>query len=196
MATETTNTANVVNEPTSEKLVSIKQQISDTLAKIKTAETTEEQMELISNVSKLNAEKTAEINAIKNEARAAELREKQNKKIALIDNVLSAHKNVIDLSNDKKATEEQKLAASDNLAAAVETLKNELIGTVKPTATATASGSKGATGNEIREKFIAARSNGGKTDTEIKKDLVAEGYAVGTVGAVVLAYQREIGEKE
>lgn len=193
MTEATTTTATV---PTSEKLVLIEKQIADTLAEIKTADTTEQQMALIANVSKLNAEKTAEINAIKNEQRAAEKREKDSKKVALINNVLDAQANMIELSRDKKATEEEKLAASDKLAAAVEILKNELIGAVKPTSTSTAFGSKGATGNEIREKFIAARANGGKTDTEIKKDLVAEGYAVGTVGAVVLAYQREIGEKE
>lgn len=62
--------------------------------------------------------------------------------------------------------------------------------------TKTSSGvSKGDTGEKIIELFLANRE-AGMDDTENKKAVINAGFSRGTTGAVVLAWQRENGEKE
>lgn len=141
----------------------------------------------------------AEIAAIKKSMADAALAEQRNKRIALVtDFETAAIANAI-LQADKKASEDDKKASNDKLAALRETLQNEVLGslrvqTVKPSTDKPAGQAKGATTERIRAAFIANR-NAGMNDTENVKAIIASGESRGTTGAVVLAYQREIGEK-
>lgn len=204
-ATATANaTANVVKfEPTSDKLTELKaakkaawdkfRQIEDVDSK----EYSDAQTELLKINSDIKAE-VANIIALKN---AAELAEKRNARVALIDNYDAAVIALSTVNADKKASDADKATAADNVAKAREIIVNELLAKFAGSSTAKLTvqtdkpaGTKGATSAAIREAFIANRA-AGMTDTENVKAIIASGHSRGTTGAVVLAYQREIGEK-
>jgi hypothetical protein len=98
----------------------------------------------------------------------------------------------------KKPTDEE----TAELAGLVESIKNDLIAKLPAPRTVVANGDKpAATGTkgqktaEIRAMFDANRA-AGMNDTDNVKAIIASGQSRGTTGAVVLAYQRELGEKE
>lgn len=129
---------------------------------------------------------------------------KRNEKVAfgngLLDAVIDADRANVAIQADKKASIEAKNDVYDVLKTAREKALNEIIGKFsvdrKPVSLTTPAtgGTKGAKGAAILDMFIANRATG-MTDTENKKAIVDAGHAVGTVGAVILAWQRETGEK-
>jgi hypothetical protein len=150
----------------------------------------------------------AEIANIAKQKQQAELVEKRNARIQLLTNLEDLLKEQFTFeSTQHDSTDQAYIAQSneinDRVKAAREIVQNELLarfatstpsksvatGETKPT------GQKGATGERIRAAFIANRA-AGMTDTDNVKAIIASGESRGTTGAVVLAYQREIGEKE
>ncbi len=130
--------------------------------------------------------KSVEIEAEKNNIR-------KQVKLAHDEEVRNAKKALITDYKDSIGTEGEQ-AAYDKLAEAIlgaakMPVKVAADGTAKP------AGERGRIGNVIRELFIANRA-AGMNDTENKKAIQAAGYSRGTTGAVVLAYQQEIGEKD
>lgn len=125
--------------------------------------------------------------AIENEANAAKLAEARNQRVAMFDNAVAA---ALSAGTDSEAFKGLREAVVNELLAKFGTA-------TKATTTASTSastGERGATGKRIREAFIANRA-AGMNDTDNAKAIIASGESRGTTGAVILAYQREIGEK-
>lgn len=148
---------------------------------------------------KIQKEIDAEIAGLKQADREAELQMKRNERIALVDTLLADHAAVLALP--AKATDADKQAANDKLAASRETVQNELLGRYAastPSKTATGEkatgGTKGAVGAEI-VALHQANLAAGKTPTESKKMIVDGGHSRGTTGAVILAWEKEQGMK-
>lgn len=202
MADEGTGGAATVAEPTSEKLTALKAEHSTAWAKMTAApQGSKEAIDAFQEtyrIGKLIDGEIAEIRKTEANARIAELR---NARVKMAEDWKEAIINVVNVHARKGVTLDEKQAASDNEAKLGEVVKNELLAKYAHStvarvvdSTKTATGTKGEKGAAIVEAYKAGKLEG-KTDADIKKGLVAAGHAVGTVGAVILAYQREIGEK-
>lgn len=139
-------------------------------------------------------------NLIKNEqskldklAKDQELSEKRNARVALADNLINAVLAAYGITERNTENDAQFKSQED-------VVKNELLAKyatstpAKKESDGSTTASKGATSQAIRERYIALTGEG-KTSTEAIKAIIAEGFSRGTTGAVVLAYQKEIGEK-
>lgn len=151
---------------------------------------------------KLGNDEKAEIANIKKAENDAKIAEARNARVKMLDDLLAAYSaNQAGIGNTKLKLED-KNALNDTYHKLRENVVNELLAkyakSTPATATATgdkhATGTKGSTSATIREAFIANRA-AGMTDTDNVKAIIASGQSRGTTGAVVLAYQREIGEK-
>lgn len=144
--------------------------------------------------------KTEEAN-IARIAKEAEIANKRNERIALVDAMLEAYAAVIAINATDASIDDKNLvyAKFKELRAPID---NEMLlripsgiaskKAVDGLAPKTTDG--GEKGKAIIAYFLEQRANG-VPDTQIKKELVANGHAVGTVGAVILAWQRQNGEK-
>lgn len=186
-------------EPTSEKLDDLKKQRTEVFGKIKQAENEEEMVKLTGELQRVDREISAEKLAIKKAENDAKIAEERAKRVKLVDDLLDLNVKNNTIQADKKASAEDKETAKLAFEAAREVVVNELLaryGTAKPAVSATKSegGSKGKIGHEIVELFKGHRA-AGLTDAAAIKAIIEAGYSRGTTGAVVLAYQRQIGEK-
>lgn len=135
-------------------------------------------------------------------AHEQEIAEKRNARIVLADNLVSAAVHHTKIHATKSSTADDKTAADDALAAASEVVKNELLAKFAvstpsksvATGTTAVAGGKGATTLAIRAAFDANRASGMSDSANIKA-IIDSGFSRGTTGAVVLAYQKELGEK-
>lgn len=191
--------------PTSEKLTELQNHLAEQGEKLKTlvvmsTEWNDAMIEMFKTNKLIEAE-ISNIKKVENDAKVAELR---NARIAVVANYKAAVIADYVVQNDKKATDEAKLASAESLTTLEEGLKTELLKTVpgstpaKSAAAGTSAGGgeKGATTKRIRGFFDEIRaSNPAATQTEIVKDIIARGESRGTTGAVVLAYMKELGEK-
>lgn len=133
--------------------------------------------------------------------READIAKKRNERLGLIDAMLEAHLSYEAVRLDANATMETKNIAYAAYKEARNPIDNEMLiripsgiaskKAVDGLAPKTDGGEKG---KAIISYFLEQRAVG-VTDTNIKKDLVASGHAVGTVGAVILQWQRANGEK-
>lgn len=148
------------------------------------------------DVYKIGKQIDGEIALLKKAELDAEIAEKRNVRIALVDNYDTA---VLALSGlPKNATQEAKDAATTAVKAAREIIVNELLAryaTSKPatatngTPTNATAGGRGATGEEIKSKLLAYIA-AGKTNTDAVKSVIAEGFSRGTTGAVMTAMKK------
>lgn len=131
-----------------------------------------------------------------------ELAVKRNERVKLLDNYIELVITDRAIQADKKADIATKDAATKEANDAREVLVNQLLSKFAAAApaktaangTTTTAGPKGAKTAEIRAAFDANRA-AGMGDTDNVKAIIASGHSRGTTGAVVLAYQRELGEK-
>lgn len=157
-------------------------------------------------IYKVQADVKAEIANLKNIEQQQILAEKRQARLQLIANRDAARDANMAAQADANMSQEDKNAAYDEFKKHNEILENELLakfGTSKPSTPAKdgvaspstpAGGGKGSTGDQIRSRYIAL-TGGGMTATDAVKTIIGEGFSRGTTGAVVLAYQRSIGEK-
>ena len=188
---------------TSDKLTALQAEGAEIWAKLTTCQYgSKEALEANIAMAKNNQAQQNEIAALKKAEQDEILAAKRNERVALVDKLLECHTAYNMVNADKKASAEDKNAAADAFNAAREVVVNEVLAKYaasKPSKPATegvapTGGSRGKTGEEIRSLFIANRQTG-MSDTDNVKAIIAAGYSRGTTGAVVLAYQREIGEK-
>lgn len=172
-------------EPTSEKLDALMAELAE-LADVPEQHTklSKEWHDANMAIGKKYVEIEAEKANIRKAEAAAKLAEARNAKLALI----GAFKDAIGTDGEQAAYD---ALANELLSKSATPAKKaaDTDGTAKP------AGERGATSKRIRERFIANRA-AGMSDTDNVKEIIASGESRGTTGAVVLAYQREIGEKE
>lgn len=139
---------------------------------------------------KIQKEIEAEQNAMKRAEGEAKIQELRNQRIGLA----TAYKDAV-LANTGKGKNDETQAAED---AAYEALVNELLSKYAAKTTAPVgdkpAGTKGETSKKILERYQFHLSTG-LDSTAAKKAVIDEGYARGTVGAVVLAWEKETGVK-
>lgn len=201
--TKTDATAKVVTlpepEPTSPKLVEIRAAIDSKLSTDQSKLDRAGKLALNLEIFGLTNDEKTEIANIKKATAEAKSAEARNAKIKVADDYAAAAIANHIAQNDKKLSLDDKNAANDTFHKLRETVINAILGsrptaTKDGTATEKSTGTKGETGKKIVEAFLANRATG-MTDTENVKAIIASGFSRGTTGAVVLAYQREIGEK-
>lgn len=194
----TTNTAQFV--PTSENLTKIQSDITAVKIAIRNESDDLAQDKLIAQLGKLKADEKAEISTLTKSENDRLALEAKHARLVIRDNYRDAILADHIAQNDKKVSAEDKQAAADNLAAHHETIGNALIASFKPVGSAIVSGTasvgtvKGATSLAIVERYKTLKATE-MSDADAKKIIVSEGFAVGTTGAAILAYQREIGVK-
>lgn len=188
-------------EPASELLTKLRNDYSVAFDAMKLLTDINEQQKSMLVTFKIQKEIEGEITNIKTLARDAEAQMKRNERIKLVDTLLAAHVAKLMVDSDKKSTEEARNVANDAFNAAKDVVQNELLaryGTSKPSTSVatgtTSTGERGAKGAEILAEHQANLA-GGKTVPESKAAIVASGHAVGTVGAVILKWEREQGLK-
>jgi len=185
--------------PTSEKLTALQAEKKTLVAAMLACTPDTPEMEAaMEAVYKQNGLIKAEIGEIKKAEHAVKVAEARNAKLALIANYDAARDALKALP--KSAKDDERNAATDAFNAAKTALENAVIGSVGSLKADPADGQKkqpgekGATSKRIVEKFLANRA-AGMNDTENVKAIIASGESRGTTGSVVLAWQRENGEK-
>lgn len=185
--------------PTSEKLTALQAEKKILVAAMLACTPDTPEMEAaMEAVYKQNGLIKAEIGEIKKAEHAVKVAEARNAKLALIVNYDAARDALKALP--KSAKDDERNAATDAFNAAKTALENAVIGSVGSLKADPADGEKkkpgekGATSKRIVEKFLANRA-AGMNDTENVKAIIESGESRGTTGAVVLAWQRENGEK-
>lgn len=179
---------------TSEKLTELRKQLESQWAEMaKHKPASKEAMDAMLDVYKTQKLIDGEIATIKKQEQDAIVAEQRNARVKMADDLIEAAK----LSATSKG--DAKKAADDKLAELRESVVNELLVKFAPRSATTAQsdktpGEKGATAARILEKFHANRA-AGMSDTDNKKAIVESGESRGTTGAVILAWQRENGEK-
>jgi hypothetical protein len=151
-------------------------------------------------VFRINKLIDAEKARIAKEQKDAELAEKRNARVGMADGLITAVLAAVGF-DAATLTDDQRAA----FAGQREVVVNELLAKYATSAPAKAAATgdnksgggagRGAIAAEIREMFIKNRA-AGMSDTDNVKAIIATGKSRGTTGAVVLAYQREIGEKQ
>lgn len=199
MANEQTKTAPLPEpEPTSPKLVEIRAAIDAKLSTDQSKLDRAGKLALNLEIFGLTNDEKTEIANIKKAAAEAKSAEARNAKIAVVDNLIAAAIASHVAQADKKLTMDEKNAANDTMHKFRETVVNQILGSkptvANPGGSEKSTATKGETGKKIVEAFLANRASG-MTDTENVKAIITSGFSRGTTGAVVLAYQREIGEK-
>lgn len=192
-------------EPTSAKLTEIQSRIDAKLAEIDNAKDRKAKLLLNTELFKITNEETAEVANIRKAEQDQILADQRNLRAKLYYDARDLIFEALRINNDPNATLEQKQAASEAEKTAGEKVVNELLKAFKPVASKTATngqptngngnGERGAVAKRIIAKFLENRA-AGMDDTENKKAIQATGESRGTTGAVVLAYQIEIGEKQ
>ena len=203
---ETVETPAAPLKPTSEKLDVLKSTLTEKQTELAsgkilpgTSEFTEAMLVQFQLMNEIKAEEANIAKTIKEQ----EIALKRNERIAMVDDMLAAYADVLAINAATPSGEnmEEKNAIYAKFKALREPIDNEMLVRIPHTtpskkavdglAPKTDGGEKG---KAIIAYLLEQRALG-ITDTEIKKQLVANGHAVGTVGAVVLAYQRANGEK-
>lgn len=154
-------------------------------------------------VYKIQKQIEAEEANIRKAENDAKMVEQRNARVNLFKDAIEADRAAQKSAFDDNMSLEEKQKLSDEAKRTAEIVKTELLAryaTSTPSKTASTNGtsapkSGGTISSQIRELFIANRANN-MTDTENVKAIIGQGYSRGTTGAVVLAYQKEIGEKE
>ena len=186
---------------TSPKLVEIQNEINAVLDSFSTAASNAEKLALNAKLTKLQADEKAEVFAIAQAAKTAEAAAKIAAANAKIDNFAQLAVSNYLVQNDKKAAQEEKDASAEAYNAMCTELKNKFlpVHASMPKSAKTAEGStpstKGAKTAEIREIIAPMYAQGidGKT---IRKHIISElGYNDGTANSVILAYEKELGQK-
>ncbi len=197
--TGTTSNEQVKPESTSPALLAIREAMNAKFAEVQKATDMKAALALNTELFKLQQDEKSEIAAIAKAEKDAELEVKRNERAKLVTDFEAAA--IADATlQASKASKEDKEKSKDALTAQRDALTNELLGRLaasSPSKTATgntATGTKGAIAADIRSAFVANRA-AGMTDTANIKAIIESGFSRGTTGAVVLAYQREIGEK-
>lgn len=188
-------------EPTSEKLIAIRAEITkleDIQITWTKATPRDERLKLNLELFKLGNDEKAEIANIEKADREAKAMEARNAKIAMIDELLVAHVANNAAIGDKKMSIEDKNAINDKFHKLRETVVNAVLGS-KPTQAATATGdktpgTKGATGQEIVDLYDKYRAEG-KTDKEARDAIKAAGHSRGTTDAVILAAKGPVDKR-
>lgn len=189
---QSANVATVKPEPTSEKLTALRDERKAKFTEAMALEYgTKEQNDALTSVFKIDGEIRAEIANLKQAEVAAKIAELRNGQIAKLAERDAALRNLDAVTANKKATEEEKIAANDAFNALNEPIVNALLSkyaTAKPAAiapdgTAKVAGTKGATSATIEDKLMGY-INGGKTPSEAVKLVIEEGFSRGTTGAV------------
>lgn len=178
-------------EPTSELLTKLKADKKTAWAAMLacTDPESKEALDAQMNVLKINGGIKAEIARINKEEADAKTQELRNKRIT----VRVAYGAAVLAAAAKGAGQAEK----DALIALETELDNLLLPvhvSAPKDAGTSGAGTKGAKSAEIVAAYVAGKA-AGKTDAQIKKELVEAGHAVGTVGSAILAHQRATGEK-
>lgn len=197
------NLQNFQPEPTSDKLETLKIALIDAQKIVATQEPgsaafTDAMIKAFQVGKEIDAEKLN----IKKLLHEQEVAMKRNERIALFDEAIVAYDAVIAI-NATEASIDEKNAVYDAYKAKREIVVNELLAkyaTSKPSTVATQGVAKSTSTNgnkaaDILAMFHEQRAQG-IPDATIKKNIEAAGHARGTVGAVILAWQRANGEKE
>ena len=189
-----------VSAPTSPKLIEIKNEMNAILADFSTAKTNEEKLALASKLTKLQADEKAEEVNIKNAekaAKAAAVLAELEAKVDSFEQLAIANYLV---SNDKKASQEEKDAAKEAFNAIKTEVKNKFLPThvSTPRAAKTSDGTpstKGSVTAQIREAIIPMFA-AGTSGADVRKHVIKElGFNDGTANAAIRAYEIEIGLK-
>jgi hypothetical protein len=135
-------------------------------------------------------------------AKEQEIAAKRNERIGLVDAAFEAHAALIAI-NATEASIEEKNEVYAKFKEARAVIDNEMLLRV-PSGIASkkavdglapkATTEGGEKGKAILDYFISRNAEGVPT-AQIKKELVEQGHAVGTVGSVILAYERKMGWK-
>lgn len=190
-------------EPTSEKLTELKSKKKELYEKeVKAEYDSKEWLDLRLEGFKISEQIKAEIANIKKAESEAELQVKRNERIALLDNVLDLHTQVVNSIGNQGMSLEEKNAVNDQFQKAREVVVNELLAKyagAKPAAPSTngstTTGTRGATTAAIRA-LIAPMYANGISGAEVRKSIIGEhGFNDGTANAVILAYEKELGLK-
>jgi len=202
------NLPNFQPKPTSPKLEELQAELltkQTDVASGKFAPGSTEFVEVMIAMFKLGNDIKAEEANILRIAKEQEIAAKRNERIALVDTMLDLHIawHKVETATPSGENLDEKNAAYAKFKEARAVIDNEMLLRV-PSGIASkkavdglatkATTEGGEKGKAIIAYFIEQRA-AGVPYTQIKKDLVANGHAVGTVGSVILAWQRANGEK-
>lgn len=193
-------------EPTSEKLESLKIALIDAQNIVKSHDAgTVAFTDAMIKAFQIGKDIDVEKSNIKKLLHEQEVAMKRNERIALIDNVidLAIKHYIVENATPSGENLDEKNEAYAKMKNAREIVANELLAkypTSKPSTVATAGVAKSTSTNGNKAADILAMFHeqraAGVPDATIKKNIEAAGHARGTVGAVILAWQRANGEKE
>lgn len=198
MSTENATPVQAPKVYTSEKLNELSAKRAELLAAIRNEQDEDKAFELNQELFGIGQQIKAENARLKAEDLKAEIEAKRAAKIAELTKLVELGIVNDKVAADKKATEEDKAAAKLAYDTQFDVIANQILGSVPkaPTAAKASGGgaSKSGTSAEIVEKHQANLA-AGMSSTDSKKSLVEAGYARGTVGAAVLAWERANGAK-
>lgn len=181
-------------EPTNEKTVLLNSEIDALFTKQDAEKDRAAKLAISMDIYRKQQELATEIANIRKHERELELIEARNARKALLDAVIYALEEVVKTNNDKKATIEEKNAVYDDFKAKRDVVYAELTaryGSSTPAkkandGTPKEPGTRGGTSAAIKELLLGHLA-AGKTLTEAKKLVEAEGYSRGTTGTVATA---------
>ena len=181
-------------EPSNERTVLLNAEIDQLFIKQDAEKDRAAKLAISMDIYRKQQELATEIANIRKHERELELIEARNARKALLDAVIYALEAVINTNNDKKATIEEKNAVYDDFKAKRDIVYAELTaryGSSTPAkkandGTPKEPGTRGGTSAAIKELLLGHLA-AGKTLTEAKKLVEAEGYSRGTTGTVATA---------
>lgn len=192
--------APVVKVYTSEKLTELTGKRAELLTAIRNEQDEDKAFELNQELFGIGQQIKAENARLKAEDMKAEIEAKRAAKVAELSKLVELGIANDKVAADKKATDEDKAAAKLAYDTQFDVIANQILGSVPkaPTAAKVAGGgggtAKAGTSTEIVEKH-QANIAAGMSATDSKKALVDAGFARGTVGAAILAWERASGQK-
>lgn len=200
MSTENATPVQAPKVYTSEKLNELSAKRAELLAAIRNEQDEDKAFELNQELFGIGQQIKAENARLKAEDLKAEIEAKRAAKIAELTKLVELGIANDKVAADKKATEEDKAAAKLAYDTQFDVIANQILGSVPkaPTAAKVAGSgggtAKAGTSAEIVEKHQANMA-AGMSATDSKKALVEAGFARGTVGAAILAWERASGQK-
>lgn len=181
-------------EPSNERTVLLNAEIDQLFVKQDAEKDRAAKLAISMDIYRKQQELATEIANIRKHERELELIEARNARKALLDAVIEAHEKVQASLADKKMSIDEKNAIYDDFKAKRDIVYAELTaryGSSTPAkkandGTPKEPGTRGGTSAEIKELLLGHLA-AGKTLTEAKKLVEAEGYSRGTTGTVATA---------
>lgn len=184
----------VQTEPSNERTVLLNAEIDQLFVKQDAEKDRAAKLAISMDIYRKQQELATEIANIRKHERELELQEARNARKALLDAVIEAHEKVQASLADKKMSIDEKNAIYDDFKAKRDIVYAELTaryGSSTPAkkandGTPKEPGTRGGTSAAIKELLLGHLA-AGKTLTEAKKLVEAEGYSRGTTGTVATA---------